>query len=183
MMRPLAGVEKLAGHRRRGPATFAVAGWALTVRSLRTTPFYNSAKEKPAVAIADDGRCHGSVSAGTPRNWRAAGSRYHHCRQEPHLVRRMNDMGTTQQARGSGGIAQSQVIHRRVYEFASPTFHILHLFQFGAAPAAGVGAIEHGAADRTMHHDIRFRDRTADRRAACSPPRGRWHRRAVCNPR
>jgi hypothetical protein len=33
-----AGVETLAGHRRRGHAASAVAGWALTVRSLGSCP-------------------------------------------------------------------------------------------------------------------------------------------------
>jgi hypothetical protein len=75
-------------------------------------------------------------------------------------------MGAAQQAHRCGGIAQSQQVHRRAREFASPALHILHLFQFGAAAAAGVGAVEQGAADRTVHHDVRFRDRTAGRRPA-----------------
>jgi hypothetical protein len=43
-----AGVETLAGHRRRGHAASAVAGWALTVRSLGATPFYSTSWDNEA---------------------------------------------------------------------------------------------------------------------------------------
>jgi hypothetical protein len=70
------------------------------------------------------------------------GSRCHHCRKEPHLGRHMKDAGAPQQAHCGGGIAQCQEVHGRVHEFTSLTFHILHLFQLGAAAAAGVGVVE-----------------------------------------
>jgi hypothetical protein len=43
-----AGVETLAGHRRRGHAACAVAGWALTVRSLGANPFYSTSWDNEA---------------------------------------------------------------------------------------------------------------------------------------
>jgi hypothetical protein len=43
-----AGVATLAGHRRRGYATYAVAGWALTVRSLGASPFYTTSWDNEA---------------------------------------------------------------------------------------------------------------------------------------
>jgi hypothetical protein len=43
-----AGVETLAGHRRRGHAACAVAGWALTVRSLGANPFYTTSWDNEA---------------------------------------------------------------------------------------------------------------------------------------
>jgi hypothetical protein len=43
-----AGVETLAGHRRRGHAARAVAGWALPVRSLGATPFYSTSWDNEA---------------------------------------------------------------------------------------------------------------------------------------
>ena len=43
-----AGVETLAGHRRRGHAAYAVAGWALTARSLGATPFYSTSWDNEA---------------------------------------------------------------------------------------------------------------------------------------
>jgi hypothetical protein len=45
-------------------------------------------------------------------------------------------------------------VHRGASELASLTFHILHLLQLGAASAAGLGAVEQGAADWTLHHGI-----------------------------
>jgi hypothetical protein len=55
-------------------------------------------------------------------------------------VLRMNDMRAAQQAYGCVSIGQSQQVHRRAHEFASPTFHVLQLFQLSAAAAAAVGA-------------------------------------------
>lgn len=43
-----AGVETLAGHRRQGNAACAVAGWALTVRSLGASPFYSTSWDNEA---------------------------------------------------------------------------------------------------------------------------------------
>jgi hypothetical protein len=43
-----AGVETLAGHRRRGHAARAVAGWALAVRSLGANPFYSTSWDNEA---------------------------------------------------------------------------------------------------------------------------------------
>ena len=43
-----AGVETLAGHRRRGHAVCAVARWALTVRSLGASPFYSTSWDNEA---------------------------------------------------------------------------------------------------------------------------------------
>jgi hypothetical protein len=43
-----AGVETLVGHRRRGHAASAVAGWALIVRSLGATPFYSTSWDNEA---------------------------------------------------------------------------------------------------------------------------------------
>jgi hypothetical protein len=43
-----AGVQTLAGHRRRGYAACAVARWALTVRSLGATPFYSTSWDNEA---------------------------------------------------------------------------------------------------------------------------------------
>jgi hypothetical protein len=43
-----AGVETLFGHRRRGHAACAVAGWALAVRSLGATPFYSTSWDNEA---------------------------------------------------------------------------------------------------------------------------------------
>jgi hypothetical protein len=43
-----AGVETLAGHRRRGHAACAVAGWALMVRSLGANPFYSTSWDNEA---------------------------------------------------------------------------------------------------------------------------------------
>jgi hypothetical protein len=43
-----AGVETLTGYRRRGYAACAVAGWALTVRSLGANPFYSTSWDNEA---------------------------------------------------------------------------------------------------------------------------------------
>jgi hypothetical protein len=66
----------------------------------------------------------------------------------------MNDAGAAQQALSFDGVAQRQEVHRGASELASLTFHILHLLQLGAASAAGLGAVEQGAADWTLHHGI-----------------------------
>jgi hypothetical protein len=43
-----AGVETLAGHRRRGHAARVVAGWAIVVRSLGANPFYSTSWDNEA---------------------------------------------------------------------------------------------------------------------------------------
>ena len=54
----------------------------------------------------------------------------------------MNGAGAAQHALGFKGIAQRQEVHRGTSELASLTFHVLYLFQLGAASAAGLGAVE-----------------------------------------
>jgi predicted GNAT family acetyltransferase len=43
-----AGVETQAGHRRRGHAVNAVAGWARAVQSLGAAPFYSTSWDNMA---------------------------------------------------------------------------------------------------------------------------------------
>ena len=78
----------------------------------------------------------------------------HDRQQGPHLGRRMNSAGAAQQALGFESVAQRQEVHRGTRELASLTFHVLGLFQLGPASAAGLGAVEQGAADWTLHHGV-----------------------------
>ena len=78
----------------------------------------------------------------------------HDRQQGPHLGRRMNSAGAAQQALGFESVAQRQEVHRGTRELASLTFHVLCLFQLGPASAAGLGAVEQGAADWTLHHGV-----------------------------
>ena len=78
----------------------------------------------------------------------------HDRQQGPHLGCRMNGAGAAQQALGFEGVAQRQEVHRGTSELAYLTFHVLYLFQLGAASAAGLGAFEQGAADWTLRHGV-----------------------------
>ena len=66
----------------------------------------------------------------------------------------MDGAGAAQQALGFESVAQRQEVHRGTRELASLTFHVLCLFQLGPASAAGLGAVEQGAADWTLHHGV-----------------------------
>ena len=78
----------------------------------------------------------------------------HDRQQGSHLGCRMNGARAAQQALGFEGVAQRQEVHRGTSEFASLTFHVLYLFQLGPASAAGLSAVEQGAADWTLHHGV-----------------------------
>jgi hypothetical protein len=75
----------------------------------------------------------------------------------------VNDASAAQQALGFGSVAHCQEVHRRTSELASLPFDVLHLLQFGATPATGLGAVDQSPADRTLHHDIKSQDRRVDR--------------------
>ena len=78
----------------------------------------------------------------------------HDRQQGSHLGCRMDGAGAAQQALGFESVTQRQEVHRGTSELASLTFHVLHLFQLGAASPAGLGAVEPDATDWTLHHGV-----------------------------
>src|SRR6516164_10678253 len=133
-----------------GPKRFSVQRkMAIVARLLRGEPLELVARETN-VLIARLTECRErevSVRCSWP-------SCCHDRQQGPHLGRRMNSAGAAQQALGFESVAQRQEVHRGTRELASLTFHVLCLFQLGPASAAGLGAVEQGAADWTLHHGV-----------------------------
>ena len=78
----------------------------------------------------------------------------HDRQQGSHLGCRMDGAGAAQLELGFESVTHRQAVHRGTSELASLTFHVLCLFQLGPASAAGLGAVEQGAADWTLHHGV-----------------------------
>ncbi len=72
----------------------------------------------------------------------------------PNVWRRMANQRALQQARGRLGIIEQQMVNRSVDQRPRLTRHKLYRLEFRTAPTAGVGAVEHGTAERATLHRL-----------------------------